>query len=292
MSIFCLFGCASLEAFRVIDPYSEQSVIMDKFVITLDENKLGDTYSSVQNAIYDDMITFRQYVEGWISSFEESHHDVYEELSTGIICETLSQGNMLSISLGFADEYCFAMFYGVVSIDDEDFSSAMDDKGPFLSQILTQNYKVEDFGLFLYKYAVINNASLYDQLEEFKVDGIGVNYYDKYSQMTGFEKGDISLSQIFVYPNENLAYVDDRIYNNADVVEVLEGHTYLAWDLSDKEDGFELSLFKLAPNPAPWYIIAVVVSAIIVVILLIVCKIKSKAKNSESNVVGENENGK
>ena len=38
--VFC-FGCASLESFRVIDPYSEGSVITDKFVVTLDKQKLS-----------------------------------------------------------------------------------------------------------------------------------------------------------------------------------------------------------------------------------------------------------
>jgi len=136
LSVLFCFGCADLEAFRMIDPYSEESVITDKFVVTLDKNKLGDDFVQVKNAVYDDMVAFRNYVSEWIKQYEDEHQDVYLSLKESIVCDVVStQENVISVTLGFADEYSFAMFYGVVGLEDETYTKAMNDVGPFLSQI-------------------------------------------------------------------------------------------------------------------------------------------------------------
>lgn len=292
VSAICGFGCASLESFRVIDPYNEESVITDKFVVTLDKKKLGDNYTTVSNAVYDDMIAFRNYVKDWINSFQADYPDVYEDLNSGIICEVSpNQGEILSVTIGFADEYTFAMFYGIIELDDESHKQAIKDIGPFLSQMLTQQYKVEEMGLFLYKYAVLNNTNWFYNIEDYKFDGIGTEYYKKYSEMTGFDLDDVSVSQVFVYPDEKLSYVDDAIYNNADVVEKLEGFTFLGWDLHNKDEDFKMSMFKLAPNPAPWYVIAIAISVGVVFGVSVTIGVKKKKNNVEKvDVKGENDN--
>jgi len=278
-SVLCLFGCADLEAFRIIDPYSETSIITDRFVVTLDKNKLGSSFQTVKESIYDDMVMFRNYVYDWIDSFEENHNDVYQELSKGIACEVVpSTDNLLSINLGFADEYCFALFYGVITLENEETTKAMDDIGPFLSQILKQDYEVENFGTFLYKYAIINNSNIYDQLPNFQIEDLGINYYTKYTDMTNYNIENINVSQVFVYPNDTFVYADDKIYNNADVVEVVDNFTYLYWDLNNKGEDFELFLYKLAPNTIPWYVLALIISVVVVIVAIIVIKLKSKNK--------------
>lgn len=265
VSIISISGCAKVEVIRTVDSYY---AIMDKLVVTLDEKKLGNNYSTVKENVNADMITFRNYVNSWIKSFELDYPKVYLELQKGIVCE-IPEGNNneLSILLSFSDISCFSIFYGLKTIDDVEYTSAMEDKGPFLANILNKEYKTEEFGLFLYKYSMINNGGILDIIEDYEIKNIDVNYYEKYRQMTGYSLSDLELTQIFTYP-------DDRIYSNADTKEVLNGVTFLAWDLSDKGKDFEMSIYKIAPQTITWYVLALVISAVFIVIAIIFISIK------------------
>lgn len=272
VSVICFAGCAKIEMFRTVDARYN---IVDKYVITLDKNKLGNNYTNVREAIYEDMVTFRNYVNGWIDSFHENYPDVYTDLVEGIKCQEVkkpddgnSSKNELSISIEFKDTYCFGVFYGIVQLEDGEYEKAMGDIGPFVSQMLNQEYKTEGMGIFFYKYSMINNANFFDNITKFKVDGIDTNYYEKYSNLAhNYKLSDIELSQVFVYP-------DDRIYSNADYKEVVDGYTFLGWDLSNKQAGFEMSIYKLTPKVIAWYISGLAISVVAIVVLFIVLKKK------------------
>lgn len=262
-------GCANVEMIRTVDSYY---TIMDKFVITLDKNKLGGSYDSVRNAIHDDMITFRNYVHEWIDSFENDYPNVHEMLEDNILCQEVDGGdNVLSVSVEFYDVDSFALFYGLVGIDDGEPVEAMSDIGPFLSQVLLKDFQVEGLGMFLYKYAMVNNAGIMKGIEDFEIEGIGVNYYDKYTQLTGLDKDSINVSQVFAYP-------DDRLYSNADEIEIVDGFTFMAWDLSDKDENFEMSIYKLAPETVSWYILALLITISVVVLGYMVIMIRFNKK--------------
>ena len=74
VSVCTFAGCAEVEFIRTVDSYY---TIMDKFVITLDKNKLGANYNTVKEAIHEDMITFRNYVYSWVDSFQEEYQEEY-----------------------------------------------------------------------------------------------------------------------------------------------------------------------------------------------------------------------
>ena len=102
-------------------------------------------------------------------------------------------------------------------------------------------------------------------IEDFKIDEIGTNYYDKYTKITGFDKDDVKVSQVFAYP-------DDRLYSNADEVEVIDGFTFMAWDLTDKDEDFEMSIYKIAPYVVAWYVLALMLTVVAVVVGFIIIR--------------------
>lgn len=265
MSLITFSGCAKIEVMRTIDSYS---VIMDKLVVTLDKNKLLNNYDNVRSNVIADMVTFRNYVNDWIGGYQENYPKVYLDMKEGIICEIPeSQNNELSIVITFADITFFAVFYGLATINDVEYAHAMNDVGPFVADMFNHEYKTDEFNLFLYKYSMVNNSGILKSMDDFKIDAIGTDYNNKYTEMTGYTIDDLDVTQIFAYP-------DDRLYSNADVKEVVGGVTFLAWDLSDKSDDFEMSIYKLAPNSAPWYFFALGIATLFVVVATIVIAIK------------------
>lgn len=267
VSILSISGCAKIEIMRMVDSYR---MIMDKLVVTLDKNKLLNNYDNVRNNVITDMITFRNYVHAWIEGYKEEYPKVYLDMKEGIICEVPeSQNNELSVVLTFADISFFAVFYGLADINKVEYAHAMEDVGPFIQEIFDQEYKTEEFSLFLYKYSMVSNKGIMSTIKDYKIDGINTNYYDKYYELTGCSLSDLDVTQIFAYP-------DDRLYSNADVKEVVGGVTFLAWDLSDKESDFEMSIYKLAPEAVAWYILALGISVLFVLIATFIIAVKYK----------------
>lgn len=278
ITMFGVFGCAEIEYIRTVDSYN---TIMDKLVIKLDKNKLGSNYSTVKNSVYDDLIIFRNHVYNWIDSFEEVYPEVYEDLKEGILCQIVDDvDNELSLIVEFANWYCFGVFYGYYEESEFEYCKAMNDIGPFIKQILNQDYQSEEMNIFLYKYSMIKQDNIKSIIDKFTIDEIETIYYDKYKDMTGYSLNDIDLSQVFAYP-------DDRIYSNADVKEVVEGITFLAWDLSDKNENFQMTIYKVAPHAYVWYITGLIISAIVVVVLFIV--IGKKYKNEIKIIITKQE---
>lgn len=281
MSMICLFGCATVESFRMVTYNKEgKGIIEDSLVVTLDKKKLGSAYDSVKSSINDDMITFMNYVYDWIDSFEADYKEEYLELSKNIDCKVVveDRSNILTTRLTFTGSKSFALFYGITNVEENVSSKAMDDIGPFLSNILKQEYDFADIGLFLYKYHVLNTPNLAGQIPDLEIEEIGVNYYKKYSHLTGFDMDDIEVSQVFVYPTDTFAYVDDHVYSNADFKEEVDGHTFLGWNLSDKEKNFQVSLYKLYPQTMAWYVVALVISIVFVIVAFVIINIKCKEK--------------
>ena len=260
-------GCAKVEMMRTVDSYR---IIMDKLVVTLDKGKLLNNYDNVRNNVIADMITFRNYVHDWIEGYKDEYPKVYLDMKEGIVCEVPeSHSNELSVVITFADISFFAVFYGLANINNVEYACAMEDVGPFIQEIFDQEYKTEEFNLFLYKYSMVSNKGIMDTIKDYKIDGIDTNYYEKYTELTGCSLSDLDVTQIFAYP-------DDRLYSNADVKEVVAGVTFLAWDLNEKGSDFEMSIYKLAPKSASWYMLALGISAVFVVIATIVIAIKYK----------------
>lgn len=265
VSILTCFGCAKVEVIRTVDSYN---VIMDKLVVTLDEDKLHNNYNNVRDNVLADMVTFRNYVNEWIEGYQEDYPKIYLEMKEGIVCEIPeSQNNELSIIITFADISFFAVFYGLATINDVEYVSAMEDKGPFLAGMFNQEYQTEEFNLFLYKYSKVSSNGIMNTIKDYKIDGVDTNYYEKYTGITNYSLSDLEVTQIFAYP-------DDRLYSNADVKEVAGGITFLAWDLSDKGADFEMEIYKLGPKGVSWYVLALIISAVFVVIASFVIAIK------------------
>jgi len=268
---FC-FGCAKMEVFRAVDA---NDVIVDKLVVTLNKSSLDKTsnssYQIVRDMVCNDMSAFVGYVNEWKETFRLDYNDIYLGLEKGIECNESFSDNVLSVTIEFKNWSYFGLFYGLTEFEDVVYVKAMKDVGPFIDKILKQDYDTENFGLFLYKYSMINNQGIYAQLKDFKIDGINVNYYDKYTEETNYSIEDIDLSQIFAYP-------DDRIYSNADDKEIVGNTTFLVWDLSDKPDGFQMSIYKLAPRTTIWYVVALVISVVIVLVMLYVLAKKYKGR--------------
>lgn len=273
--VFCCVGCGEVQFNRAV--YADNK-ILDQFVINLNKTAIDNSgkisAEELVDIIYEDLNTFRQYVEDWTNSFKDDYPDVHLALMEGLKCEVFPDPDTeLSVSIEFANWGLFGMFYGISNIKDVEYEKAVSDVGPFIYQIAKQDYQVEDFGLFLQKYAMVKDDGVYSQIEKFKIDAIDVNYYEKYSNLTGFELEDCEVWQVFAYP-------DDRLYANADEKEVVENMTYFAWNLSDKSEDFQMSIYKIAPKSTIWYVLALFLSLATVIIVWVILKIKSNKRIS------------
>lgn len=270
-SFFCFAGCADIEMIRLV---GEDNVIVDKFVITLDKSKLDKcpsaSFQSVSTAIHEDLIAFRNYVDEWKLSFKDDHPEVYIAIDSNITCQVPPiNKNELSLILEFSNWTFFGLFYGMSTEGDVEYQRAMDDVGPFIEQIVNQEYSTEEMGLFLYKYSMLKDDGVLKSENGFKIDEIGIDYLEKYSAMTNYTIDSINLTQIFGYP-------DDRLYSNADEKEVLGNMTFLAWNLSDKPEDFEMVIYKLAPRAVSWYLLGLILSVAFVIAMFVVFNVKYK----------------
>lgn len=266
------FGCANVEFIRAID---STNTIIDKIAISIDEskvNKAGSDLVTVTNMIESDMVQFRNGVTDWKESQFAKFPELYESVKTGIRVEVSKpRKNELSLAIEFRDWKMFGLFYGYAEAEDFDYVKFIEDKGPFINNILNGNYEDNSYGLFIIKYSILKSMGLENSIQNF--DYNGTNYYEKYKAyfMNRYGMEDIELSQIFAYP-------DDRLHSNADDSEVQGDLTLLKWNLSDKEDAFEMSIYKITANSSSWYILALAISAIAGIIILIVIKKKSKGQ--------------
>jgi len=273
ISAFGFAGCANVEFIRAVDP---NNVIIDKLIVEVDEskiNKSGVELKSVMDSINDDLISFRLSVEKWKSQFD-GYEIIKNVIGDGIHVDVSIIKNKASIAIEFANWQMFGLFYGYTEVEDYEYSKAMEDIGPFIDKILTEEYDNEQFGLFLIKYSIIRNSGIKGEIKDFVFNG--TNYYDKYVNLTNnhYSLDDIGISQIFAYP-------DDRIYNNADVSYVEGGMTFMQWNLNNKSDSFQMEIHKLIPKTIWWYVVALVLSAIFVIVITIVIMIKLKKQPIE-----------
>lgn len=276
ISITALSGCADIEFIRAID---STNTIIDKLAITLDESKinkagreLSNGESGVIDLIQSDMITFRNDIKQWKIDEFGMFPDLYERVNNGINIEvTRPRKNEISISLEFDSWEMFGLFYGYAIPEDFEYTEFMADHGPFIDRILNQEYESNSYGLFLIKYSILKNSGIKSDIQGYEYKG--KNYYTEYKEYmhNNYDITDVNLSQIFAYP-------DDRLHSNADDSEVQGDLTLLRWDLNDKSEDFELSIYKITANTSTWYITALVIS--IIAILIITLVIHRKYKNN------------
>lgn len=273
MCVTTFFGCANVEFIRAIDG---TNTIIDKVVVDLDKskvNKAGYELSTAKDLIVSDMIKFRQNVEEWKESQFGEYPELYENIRYGIKVEVTNTPNstQLSLAIEFANWQMFGLFYGYAEAEDFEYVKFLEDKGPFINNILNTNYEENEYGLFLINYSILQSAGIVNSIENFEVNGI--NYYNKYSEYYHNQYGleDINISQIFVYP-------DDRIQSNADDSDVQGDLTLLRWDLSNKSDDFEMRIYKVTANTSSWYVLALIISILACIGIFVYIKKKTKGK--------------
>lgn len=276
VSTTTFFGCAEVEFVRQIDSYNK---IKDMLVVTLNENEIKqksptnykELMTNAKNSIESDMQKFCEEVKNWQESAQFSdYYDLGQKVLNGIeikcIRNDLSQ--KITLEIIFSDWKMFGLFYGYAEATDFEYTKFMEDHGPFIDRILNSDFESDTSGLFFIKYSILQNRGIKNDIYDFKFKN--TNYYQKYKDMfAGYGISDISLSQTFMYP-------DDRLYSNADYKEVIADVTILKWDLSDKADDFEMTIYKVAPKSSSWYVLALILSAIFVVIITIILNKKSK----------------
>ena len=277
LCVFSFFGCAKVEFLRTIDG---NNAIMDRLVIELNKEKVestGKTLGEVISTIESDFQIFRNHVFEWKKQFNyEDYPTLKDRVDKGIDCIVEKVGSRLTLTVSYEDYTMFGLFYGITNIDGHEYEKAMTDVGPFLSSMLTEDGEKENMGLLLYKYALIKDSGLINNLEalEEQGDNFYKNIYDKYRKLTAdkYDVKDLDISQVFVYP-------DDDIYSNADGNDYYGGLTMLSWDLTDTGSDFIMEVYKVAPRSVNWYVVALIISAIVVVVLFV--NFGSKSRNEK-----------
>lgn len=283
--LFCTIftGCANIEFVRFVDG---NHAIQDKFVVELDKDKLNEKGYSMFEVLKDiesDFVNIKNSIEDWKKQFQVNPDllYVYDMVKDGIIVDVKparNDSNSIYLSITFSNLSMFGLFYGYSTIENQEYTKAMEDVGPFISKMIEEDYSTEELGLMLYKYSLLKDDGILASLKDFEYDG--ENYYVNYSEYFegDFEFSDVEVSEIFVYP-------DDRIYGNADDGEVISGVSTFKWVLSDKDENFQMEIYKMAPNAVNWYVLAIIISCMVVVVLFIIMFLKSK-----QNVKGKSEN--
>jgi len=210
ISAFGFAGCANVEFIRAVDP---NNVIIDKLIVEVDEskiNKSGVELKSVMDSINDDLISFRLSVEKWKSQFD-GYEIIKNVIGDGIHVDVSIIKNKASIAIEFANWQMFGLFYGYTEVEDYEYSKAMEDIGPFIDKILTEEYDNEQFGLFLIKYSIIRNSGIKGEIKDFVFNG--TNYYDKYSGVNA-TSSQITLDKVILGDAtwETLGWYSDHIY--------------------------------------------------------------------------------
>lgn len=272
MCITTFFGCADMEFIRAVD---SSNTIIDKIAITLDEsqiNKAGRDLNTVIDMIEADMVKFRQNVNNWKENQFSEYSELFESVKDGIKVEvTKPRKGELSLAIEFENWQMFGLFYGYAEAEDFEYIQFLQDKGPFIDNILNANYEDNEYGLFIINYAILKSAGITDSIKNFEVNG--VNYYQKYNEYFYNRYGleDIDISQIFAYP-------DDRLHSNADDSEVQGDLTLLKWDLSNKSEDFEMKIYKVTANSTAWYILALILSVVVCIAIFFVIRKKTKGQ--------------
>lgn len=265
LSICTFFGCARVEMIRTIDEYF---VITDKIFIEFDEQeflKNGKSVSEVISKLDKDFDTLKEHIDNWKSQFSE-YPDIMKELETGIVCDKVNSiKNQYSVYIEFKNSKMFYLFYGYYGLKDFEYFAALQDIGPFIDKMVSDEYLLEDYGIFFYKFSKLTSNNIKQDLREFTYEDR--NICNEYSQLTGFTLDDVELVQLFSYP-------DDRLYSNADFMEEYGGVSFFGWEYGDKAEDFELEIYKLYPKYATWFILALIISAIVVVALIIMYYVK------------------
>ena len=266
------FGCADIEFIRAVD---SSNTIIDKIAISIDEskvNKAGSDINTVVGMIENDMVLFRNSVTEWKEVQFLEYPELFESVRTGIKVEVSKpRKNEISLAIEFRDWKMFGLFYGYAEAEDFEYSKFIEDKGPFIKNILSSDYEDNNYGLFIIKYSILKSVSLENDIPNFECNG--TNYYQKYREyfVNRYGMEDVNLSQIFAFP-------DDRLHSNADDSEVQGDLTLLKWDLSSKSEDYEMTIYKIAANSSAWYILALALSAIAGIVILIVIKKKTKGQ--------------
>lgn len=272
VSITTFCGCADIEFIRAIDA---SNTIIDKLVISLNEsdiNKGGETLSTVMRSIDNDMVLFRNKVDNWKHREFDAYPDLLQRVSEGIKVEVSQpKNNEISVAIEFSDWDMFGLFYGYAVAQDFEYDKALQDYGPFINDLINSDYEPNSYGMFIVKYSILKSAGIGGNIQNFEQNG--VNYYEKYKNMFvgRYDINDVSVSQIFAYP-------DDRLHSNADAHEVEGDLMLLRWDLSSKSQDFEMSIYKITANPTAWYILALILSAVATIIITIVIYKKNKGQ--------------
>ena len=96
-------------------------------------------------------------IKNWKLGFEV-YSDIYPAISNGIkpTLSTSKKDKRLRLSVEFASVQLFGLYYGYIETEDYEYEKVMEDVGPFVKQMITEDYSPnEDYGLFLYKYSLI-----------------------------------------------------------------------------------------------------------------------------------------
>jgi hypothetical protein len=135
--------------------------------------------------------------------------------------------------------------------------------------MLMEDGENENLGFYLKKYSMLKDEGLIANLESLddKGDDFYRNLYIKYRALLNeqYDVEDLDITQIFVYP-------DDDVYTNADAEEYYGGLKMFMWNMTGKAEDFEMEIYKLAPNSASWYIVALFVSAAFAVVSTLLSK--------------------
>jgi len=276
ISIFLIFGCASIEYQRVTDDYGK---IVDKIVIELDEHKLSkqlshDKINALKNDIKIDIDNYVFALKRAKYELIKNNVDTKLDFEEGIIIESTGWVREFDNKSKIICQITYLNSTYLEKINGSDNAEEGEVKND--SATIVKN-------LFISKYMMYSD-NVFSGMED--MSGVdGKNYFDYYSSNYGeFGVDDIQLSQIY-------GTTDSRLKSNADYTQQIDGINYHLWEIGTQNEEYktiQLSYYYRTAVGAGWYILALALSIALAIFLILYYIVKIKPNKYKAKIKIEN----
>lgn len=260
-SFFILCGCADINFSREFDDKTGE--IIDEFSISVNKDLLSsEKLNQLDTQIKED---FNNYI-------------LKIALIDGVTINSKTENYNYTLTTSFKNVDLMLAIYNNYDI------------GPFSFYIKNQKQTwISPYSPFLYLYKPDTDKSLISAIKYRLAFDDTKTFYQNYYQMLMGEEidiNDLQLDNLNITQSFTTNY--DRIYSNASAVEVKDGKITHTWDLTNKDESFNLIIYKLIARTSGWYIVALVLTILLIVVLTIIIKIKKKPVNKSVNLYKNN----
>ncbi len=278
-------GCAQINYTRY---YTESGTVIDRVDISFDGNKFSQTQArNMYTIIQQDVLRYYDEIKEWEQDNfankyvnETSVLDYFKKGITVTITnlETNNGNYEFGFNIQFATLEQYVYFYGLNTdevLNKYGFAKlenvqpfATNDYGPFVSSLVSGDYRKERANLFNNSYIwQDNNIFQYFQQEQREDDQSYLDYYivrsndilgEEYTEDNVFDN--ITLKENFETSDARYKSNADGVYRDNEI-----GYVIHSWSLTS--DDSQLEVYRVLPVQVWWYVLAVAITFVAIIIM-------------------------